>query len=237
MHSWDTMTLWKHAAVKYSTSRLRDREIEIRYWAGLLFPRVNCLQALWVASSEPDGNTSNASRTRSVHRAPLHAQVFLCTHCYLVLCWAWNCPFPMGSKDQTARSDLPDPSAAAAERRLFGHREDPCPLLISGHREASAAPRSPPRRTQLAPPQSMAVSWTAWGTSHVSLGKPGETCGDIPVKALPKDAYSEQVWFMLHLSILSAPDVHYHLLCPSKSPLNLMQSDLCHAQWKWRHWQ
>lgn len=31
MHSWDTMTLWKHAAVKYSTSRLRDREIEIRY--------------------------------------------------------------------------------------------------------------------------------------------------------------------------------------------------------------
>ena len=111
-------------------------------------------------------------------------------------------------------SDLPDPSAAAAAaagHRLFGHHEDPCPLLISGHQEASAAPRSPPPRTRSAPPRLMAVFSTAWGTSHVSLGRPGETFGDTYVKALPKDAYSEQTEYMLHLSILSTFDMHPHV--------------------------
>lgn len=87
-------------------------------------------------------------------------------------------------------SDLPDPSAAAAAgHRLFGHHEDLCLRLISGPQEASAAPRSPPPRIRSAPQQSMAVFWTAWGTSHVSLGRPGETRGDMLVKALPRAAY------------------------------------------------
>lgn len=115
-------------------------------------------------------------------------------------------------------SDLPDPSAAAAAgHRLFGHHEDLCLRLISGPQEASAAPRSPPPRTRSAPPRSMAVFWTAWGTSHVSLGRPGETHGDMPVKALPRAAYSEQAEYTLYLSTLSTSDMcsHVHQKKPS----------------------
>lgn len=115
----------------------------------------------------------------------------------------------MGNKDKITHSNLPDPSAAAAAgHRLFGHHEDPCPLLISGHQEASAALHSRPPRTQSAPPQLTAVFWTAWGTSRVSLGRPGETVGDMSIKAFPRDAYSEQAKYMLRLSILSTFDMH-----------------------------
>lgn len=230
MCSWNTMMIYKHAAIKHFVSRQGDREIDKYYSAGLQFSRVNwwrtvnSLLAMQVASTELDAdeNTMHPKATRkfSVHRTPSPVQVFLGTLKHLLLFgtlltsvhgMAWNCYFPMGNWDENY-SFRPSRSICCCccwTQTLWS----PWRPLSSADFRSSGGQRSSPLSTS---PDSVG-STTIDGSLLDSLGyfsrESGKAWWDIwghICQVLPRVACSEQSTCSILASLL-------HLTCTPRS--------------------